>query len=62
MELDYIHFLTELTFFLQLFDLLGFHRFELIQSLLEHRRDIVYNASFEEEKKFVSSQSGKISL
>lgn len=41
----------------ELFDLLGFDRFELIQSLLEHRREIVDNASFAEEKKFVSSQS-----
>jgi hypothetical protein len=44
----------------QLFDLLGFDSFELIQLLLEHRRDIVHNATFAEEKKFFSSQSGKI--
>ncbi|PSN49726.1 Activating signal cointegrator 1 complex subunit 3 [Blattella germanica] len=42
----------------ELFDLLGFDRFELIQSLLEHRSDIIYCASVDEEKKLISSQPG----
>uniref|UniRef100_A0A2Z5TZE8 U5 small nuclear ribonucleoprotein 200 kDa helicase n=1 Tax=Reticulitermes speratus TaxID=60591 RepID=A0A2Z5TZE8_9NEOP len=40
----------------ELFDLLGFDRFQLIQSLLEHRSDIIYSASIA-EKKLLASQS-----
>jgi hypothetical protein len=52
-------YLVNLCFFLQLFDLLGFDRFELIQSLLEHRGDIIYSASVA-ERKLLASRSGKV--
>ncbi|XP_063225665.1 activating signal cointegrator 1 complex subunit 3 [Bacillus rossius redtenbacheri] len=38
----------------ELFDLLGFNMFELIQILLEHRNDIVLSATVAEEKKMVA--------
>ncbi|XP_021913277.1 activating signal cointegrator 1 complex subunit 3 isoform X2 [Zootermopsis nevadensis] len=41
----------------ELFDLLGFDRFELIQSILQHRNDIILGASVAEEKKSLASQS-----
>ena len=34
----------------QLFDLLGFDRFQLIQVILDHRKDIVANGVAEEKK------------
>lgn len=45
---------------LQLFDLMGFDRFELIQTLLEHRKDIVQGVSLEIEKKNLSSKTGNV--
>ncbi|CAG2055188.1 unnamed protein product, partial [Timema podura] len=41
----------------ELFDLLGFDRFELIQMLLQHRTDIVYSAAIAEEKKLIISKA-----
>nr|CAD7572321.1 unnamed protein product [Timema californicum] len=43
----------------ELFDLLGFDRFELIQMLLQHRTDIVYSAAIAEEKKLIISKAGE---
>lgn len=39
-----------------MFELLGFDRFELIQLLLQHRNDIVFNNSVAEEKKLIAAQ------
>ncbi|XP_075226481.1 activating signal cointegrator 1 complex subunit obelus isoform X2 [Lycorma delicatula] len=40
----------------EMFELLGFDRFELIQLLLQHRNDIVFNNSVAEEKKLIAAQ------
>lgn len=45
----------------ELFDLMGFDRFELIQTFLEHRKDIVQGVSLEIEKKNFSTKAGNIS-
>lgn len=42
---------------LQLFDLLGFDHFELIQGILEHRSDIVLSCTLAQEKKILASNA-----
>lgn len=54
--------ITLITFVLQLFDLLGFDHFELIQGILEHRSDIVHSCTLAQEKKILASNARSFAL
>lgn len=44
----------------QMFDLLGFDRFQLIQIILDHRKDIIASSAAEEKKNNATGTSAKI--